>query len=307
MSTFARRFQPVIQTPPDVRLMNATSALLLVVVMLTVFAAGLWWMLRNPVFTFQRIVVHGQTTHTDAGSLRARALPQLTGNFFTLDVDDARAVFESMPWVERAVVWRRWPGLLDVTLQEHQPYAHWGASGGQMIDVNGQLFQTASGHADDGTAGLNLPTLTGPDGQSATVLTMYHDLDPVVAPLHARLATLELQGRGSWRAQLEDMSGTDSAAVGSSGAADAHTNPSTKNAQVRAIIELGSGTPAELVARLKTFVQTAPEVAARHQRGVADIEMADLRHVGGYALRIRGVSTDSSAASAGTRRPGGNG
>jgi len=32
-------------------------------------------------------------------------------------------------------------------------------------------------------------------------------------------------------------------------------------------------------------------VAARHQRPVAAIEAADLRHVGGYALRLRGVST----------------
>ena len=36
---------------------------------------------------------------------------------------------------------------------------------------------------------------------------------------------------------------------------------------------------------------TVEEVAARHQRTVDSVEAADLRHVGGYALRLRGVST----------------
>jgi cell division protein FtsQ len=299
MSFMPRRFQPVIQTPPDVRLMNVTSTLLFMAVLLAVCASGLWWLLRNPAFTFQRIVVHGQTEHTDAGSLRARALPRLSGNFFTLDMDETRAVFESLPWIERAVVWRRWPGLLDVTLREHQPYALWGVSGVQMIDVNGQLFEATPGRAH--AVRQSMPTLVGPEGQFATVLAMYRALAPLVTPLHARLAMLELQGRGSWRARLTGLE--DDGAAASSGNNPAGKGAvSGKNAGPRAVIELGSGTSAEMVARLKTFVATAPEVAARHQRGVADVEMADLRHAGGYALRLKGVGTEGNATPAGARR-----
>lgn len=58
-----------------------------------------------------------------------------------------------------------------------------------------------------------------------------------------------------------------------------------------AVIELGHGMPKDLAARLTQFVGTVKEVAARHQRGVDAVEAADLRHAGGYALRLRGVST----------------
>jgi cell division protein FtsQ len=162
-------------------------------------------------------------------------------------------------------------------LREHQPYARWGASGAQMIDVNGQLFEAAPGGANDPA----IPTLAGPDDQSATVLAMYRDLNPLVAPLHDRMAVLELETRGDWRAWLTGRS-----------------SPPGSGTAPDAVIELGAGTAAELAARLRTFVATVPMVAARHQRGVADIETADLRHVNGYALRLRGVDTTGDPAAA---------
>ncbi|MDR0458420.1 MAG: cell division protein FtsQ/DivIB [Burkholderiaceae bacterium] len=283
MSAMARRFQPAIQTPPDVRLMNATTALLLVVVALAAGAAGLLMLLRDPAFAIQRIVVRGQTLHNDAASLRARVLPRLTGNFFTLSLAQAQAAFQSAPWVERAVVWRRWPGLLDVVLQERKPYARWGASGDRMLDVNGQLFDAAmaSGVSDPGLAAL--PTLAGPDGQCAAVLALYGRLNPLVAPLHARLAGLQLQDQGSWRALL----------VRNGAPPDGAANPA-----LNAVVELGSGAPDELAARLQAFVATASRVAARHQRGVADIETADLDYSNGYALRLKGVGTTGAQAAA---------
>jgi cell division protein FtsQ len=274
MSTMAR-FQPVIQAPFDVRLMNATSALLLAAVLLATLMAGLWWLLRNPAFAIQRIVVQGQTAHNDAASLRASVLPHLKGNFFTLNMAQTQAAFQSAPWVEHALVRRRWPGLLDVALREYQPFARWGASGTRMIDVNGQLFDTGSSNRNDQQA-ASLPTLIGPDSQSAAVLAMYGKLEPLVAPLHARLAVLQLQGRGSWRAVL----------VG-----DPPFPESAAGAALDALIELGSGAPDELAARLQSFVATVPQVAARHQRNVADVETVGLDYPNGYTLRLRGVTT----------------
>jgi cell division protein FtsQ len=284
MSAMAR-FQPIVQAPLDVRLMNATSALLLAAVLLSALAAGLWWWLRNPAFAIQRIVVQGQTAHNDAASLRQRVLPHLEGNFFTLSMAQTQAAFQSAPWIERAIVRRRWPGLLDVALQEHQPFARWGASGARMIDVNGQLFDTGSSNSNDPQTAA-LPTLIGPNGQSAAVLAMYGKLEPLVAPLHARLTALQLQDRGSWRTVLVGSGQSSDSAIGRT---------------VDAVIELGSGAPDELAARLQTFVATVPEIAARHQRGVADIESADLNYPNGYSLRLKGVgtgTTDGQPASA---------
>jgi cell division protein FtsQ len=286
MNAMASRFQPVITLPFDVRLMNATSVLLLIAVLLGAGAAGLWQWLRNPAFAIERIVVSGQTEHNDEASLREHVLPYLNGNFFTLDLGRTQVAFQSAPWVERAVIWRRWPGLLNVTLQEHQPYARWGASGERMMDVNGQLFDTGSGGAS-GLEASAWPTLIGPDARAELVLATYRKLAPLVPSLgtktHTRLAALQLQDRGNWRALLADE--------GAPGEA------------LNALIELGAGTPDELAARLQTFTATAPDVAARHQRAVTDIKTADLGYPNGYALRLKGVgTTDGQRAATAARR-----
>ena len=41
-------------------------------------------------------------------------MQKLKGNFFTLDLAEAKRVFESVPWVRQAVVSRVWPNRLTV-------------------------------------------------------------------------------------------------------------------------------------------------------------------------------------------------
>ena len=83
--------------PFDVRLMNFTTAVLASGLLLAAVAAGLWWVLRNPMFTIGQITVTGDTRHNSAASLRAAVEPRLKGNFFTLDLGAAQAAFERAP------------------------------------------------------------------------------------------------------------------------------------------------------------------------------------------------------------------
>ena len=245
--------------PLDVRLMNLTASLLVTGFVLACVAAGLWWALRNPAFAIERITVGGDTTHNSAASLRASVAPKLSGNFFTLDLAAAQAAFQAVPWVRRAMVQREFPNQLHITLQEHVPVAHWGEGDSELVNQQGEVFEVGDTDAGEG----RIPRLQGPEGQASVVLAMLQQLNPLVAPLDARLTGLTLQARGNWVAQLDRG----------------------------AVIELGHGTAPELAARLSQFVGTVKEVAARHQRTLDAVEMADLRHVGGYALRMRGVTT----------------
>ena len=246
--------------PVDVRLMNVTTSLLVTCLVLGCIAAGLWWVLRNPAFAIRQIVVAGDTAHHSAASLRAAVAPRLAGNFFTLDLTAAQGAFQSAPWVRKAVVQREFPGRLNVTLQEHVAVAHWGDDETRLVNSFGEVFDAAGGNDLDDS---ELPVLAGPEGQSTSVLAMHRLLNPLVTPLDTEIAGLALQSRGNWQAELDNG----------------------------ALIELGHGTAPELAARLTQFVATVKEVAARHQRGVDAVEAADLRHAGGYALRLRGVST----------------
>ena len=244
--------------PVDVKLMNLTASLLVTALVLGCLAAGVWWFVRQPAFSIRQITVDGDTTHNSAAGLRASVAPRLAGTFFTLDLSAAQSAFQTVPWVRRAVVRREFPGQLHVTLQEHVPVARWGEDDAHMVNSFGEVFETGGDGEDDA-----LPALIGPEGHAAEVLAMYRLLDPLAAPLGARLNEVALQSRGNWRVVLD----------------------------AGAVVELGLGTPDQLAARFRQFVSTAKEVAARHQRPVAAIEAADLRHVGGYALRLRGVST----------------
>jgi len=248
-----------LSAPVDVKLMNLTASLLVAALVLGCLAAGLWWFVGHPAFAIRQITIDGDTAHTSAATLRASVAPRLAGTFFTMDLAAAQSAFQSAPWVQRAEVRREFPNRLHVTLHEYAPVARWGSDDddARMVDSRGQVFE-AGGDADE-----DLPTLLGPDGHAPEVLAMFRLLEPLVTPLDARLTEVALLARGNWRVALD------------SGAS----------------IELGQGTPDELAARLKQFGATAKEVAARHQRPVEAIEAADLRHVGGYALRLRGVST----------------
>jgi cell division protein FtsQ len=256
---------PTLPVPLDVKLMNLTASVLFVICAVSGLAAVAWWALRHPAFALAGITVQGDTSHNNAVTLRANVTPRLSGNFFTVDLASARAAFEAVPWVRRAVVRREFPNRLGVTLQEHQPVAYWGEEGeSRLLNSYGEVFEA---NVDD-VEQDDLPRLSGPVSQAPDVLAMYRLLKERFAPLDLGLESLELTGRGSWRAVLD----------------------------TGAEIELGRGGLDEVGARVDLFVHTLTQVTSRYGRRPDALESADLRHAQGYAVRIRGITTVSPDA-----------
>ena len=246
--------------PLDVKLMNVMSSLMVVAVVLLLVAAFFWWLVRLPLFALAGITVRGDVEHHNAVTVRANVAPKLNGNFFTVDLNQARQVFEGLPWVRHALVQREFPNRLRVILQAHSPLAYWGAEGeGRLINSQGEVFEANLGDLEDD----ELPRLSGPDNQSSEVLVMYQALQQPATALGGMLMGLDLTPRGSWRMTM------------SSGAR----------------IELGRGNKTEVLERLDALVKTLPQVASRLGRKVSALEVADLRYDTGYALRMRGVTT----------------
>ena len=113
-----------------------------------------------------------------------------------------------------------------------------------------------------------MPRLSGPDSQSQQVLSMYLALAPVFKNLTMALDSLELTDRGSWRARFNHG----------------------------AVIELGRGSEDDVMERMQRVSKTLAQVTQKLGRKVTAIESADLRHDNGYALRMRGVSTQDVTA-----------
>ncbi|NDZ14706.1 cell division protein FtsQ [Variovorax sp. WS11] len=248
-----------IPVPFDVKLMNVTATLVYALFALVLLAAGAWWVLRQPFFPLAGIKVDGEVTHNNAVTLRANVAPQLAGNFFTVDLAKARAAFESVPWVRKAVVRREFPNKLRATLTEHAPVAHWGdEADSRLINGFGEVFDANVAEVDD-----DLPRLGGPPEQAGQVLGMYRVLQPLFSPYELAIDQLKLSSRGSWSVVLDSG----------------------------AVLELGRGRSEEVAARTQRFLVTVAPVAKQYGRSVSAVEGADLRHNEGYALRLRGVTT----------------
>ena len=246
--------------PLDIRLMNMAAASLLAVFVLLLLGGTVWWLLRHPVFAIQAITVQGEVTRNNAITLRANVVPQLQGNFFTIDLHQTKEAFEAVPWVRGAVVHRDFPNRLRTVLVEHEPMALWGdESANKMVNQQSQVFEANVEDVDID----KLPRLRGPDVQSQTVVHMYRHLLPMFEAVDMGIDQLELTPRGSWRV-LTDRG---------------------------ALLELGRGTEAEMAAQLQVFFKTLAQVTARYGRTPNALAGADLRHKDGYALRLRGVTT----------------
>ena len=243
--------------PLDVRLMTlATSALGWALVAMVLAGAGLW-AVRHPVWTLQSIEVHGELQHQNEVTFRAHMASRLRGSFLTLDLNEVKAVFESVPWVRKAVVQREFPNRLKVTIEEHRAVAWWGQSGAsRLVNREGEVFEASA--EDDETD--QLPELSGPDGQAPRVKELYGRLDKTFKRLDMELQRLELTAQGGWRAMLDNG----------------------------AKLELGRGEPSDLEARVLQFATTLTQVTARHGR---NLEAADLRYPSAYAVRLRGITT----------------
>lgn len=246
--------------PLDIRLMNMLSSLLVTTVVLAYLAAGGAWMLRHPMFTLRLITVEGEVIRNNALTLKTNVVPHLSGNLFTLKLEQVREIFEAVPWVRSAVIRREFPDRLRVLLQEQHPVALWGEEGGStLLNQQGQVFEANLGEVEADA----LPRLKGPEDQSLQVLEMYQALRPVLQAADMDMDELELSPRGSWKL----LTGHG------------------------AVLELGRGQPQELVPLVQEFLRTLPQVTSRYERTPRSLLAADLRHKDGYALRLQGVTT----------------
>jgi len=256
--------------PSDIRLMNAVSALLVAALVATAAWGVLRWVVRLPAFNLRAIQVEGDVSRNSVASLRANALPRLHGSFLSMSLKDGRAAFEAVPWVRRAQLTRVWPMRLRVNLEEHRAAAYWeartdgadsateAAAERALVNSFGEVFQANLGDVEDET----LPVLAGPAQTAGTILQMWRALSPAAEKLGEGIDRLDLSGRGSWRATL------------GSGA----------------VIELGRGSETDVVERFGRFAQSITQVTATYR---SPLLSADLRHADGYAVKLRGVTTQT--------------
>lgn len=251
----------------DARTINLIANTLAVLAVAAMLAAGVVWMAQRPYFALRGIELESAPDsplhYVSTGAVRSSIVGHLNGNFFTVDLNKARSLFETVPWVRHAAVRRIWPNILRVRIEEQQPLALWNEN--QMINTWGEAFTANMGELEDDS---ELPQFSGPEGSEELVVQRYAELARWFAPLNLHVTELELSPRYAWRATLSNDMVLD---LGRDPAADA-TDP------------LGIPGALPFAARIQRFVQAWPAVQAKLDG--REVQQADLRYPNGFALAL---------------------
>lgn len=157
----------------------------------------LYVVVHLPVFPLRTVQVEGELRHVTREQVALIVKRHLAGNFFTVDLAQARDAFRKLPWVRNVKVRRRWPDRLEVVVEEHRALARWGDIA--LVNTHGELFQAASDE--------ELPVFYGPGDGVREVAAQYGRFSALLAPTGMRVVQLALSPRRAWQI------GTDSGMV----------------------------------------------------------------------------------------------
>jgi cell division protein FtsQ len=206
-------------------------------------------LVRLPLFPLREVVVTSPVQRVTASQLAKAARTAVVGNFFTVDLEQVRRGFETLPWIRSVQVRRRWPSGIELSIEEQQAAAVWNAGGTQsrLVNKTGEVF------AASGSEGL--PHLAGPEGTAPDVLQRYREFAAVVAPVGRKPDSVALSSRLAWQVRLDDG----------------------------LVIELGRDRQKSQAGdRLRRFVSVYRETLARLPLPAATV---DLRYPNGFTVR----------------------
>ncbi|HYN27420.1 MAG TPA: cell division protein FtsQ/DivIB [Burkholderiales bacterium] len=174
--------------------LNRAAGLLYGAAALLIVCGCVHYVVHLPVFPLREIRVIGDVGHVTNEQVAAVIARELRGNFFTVDLAQAREAFEKLPWVRKVNMRRQWPDRLEVAVEEHQPLARWGSTA--LVNAHGEVFEAA--------ISSTLPVFFGPEGTAAEVVARYAEFDRLLVPIGRKVVLIALSARRAWQLRLDD-------------------------------------------------------------------------------------------------------
>lgn len=143
----------------------------------------------------EQLILEGAVEYVTVTELEAKLAPALQASFLTLDLDEVREQLESVPWVYRAGVRRRWPNTVVIEIEEQRPIARWGVDG--FLNHQGEYFP---GAFDDRWS--ELARLEGPEGSERDMTRRYQSLEGLLEPTGLHVVALHEDSLGQISAEL---------------------------------------------------------------------------------------------------------
>lgn len=159
-----------------------------------------YWIVQHPYFRIAHIDIRAQ----DGGILKKAQIeqiftavrPELTGSFFTVDLQAAQKAAMTQPWVRSVKIDRIAPATVRLEITEYEAAARWIREGepAGLIAADGAVFQAASTE--------KLPELDGEFSDLPAMLAQYKLFESRLKPLRLDIKQLQYKPYGSWAAML---------------------------------------------------------------------------------------------------------
>lgn len=233
-------------------------------VVAVVYAGSLLKDIERPeILPVNEVTVKGELRFLDRAQIESTVKNNITGDYFTVDLNKVREILLQEPWVENVSLRRRWPASLTVLVDEQVPVAYWNDDG--YINETGNVFKPANIDKK-----LNLPKLNGPEGQHNNVWKFMNVLYKETALLNFEVVRLDLDDRRAWRMLI-------SSNIDSEKTTD-YAEPERDYIEVK----LGRF---DTEKRMQRFIRILPALSVEKEFVENEIKAIDMRYPNGFAVR----------------------
>ena len=151
------------------------------------------YVLRLPVFSLDAVELVATPDRVSVEQIQHVVREQVSGNFFTVDLERTRQAFEKLPWVRKVSVRRKFPWCLQVEVEEQVALARW--NGTALVNTYGEVFAAATDEV--------LPVFIGQQDTSNRVMQIYSELNETLQPMQLQIAQISLSPRYAWQIKLD--------------------------------------------------------------------------------------------------------
>lgn len=176
--------------------LGGVAFLMMVFVAVWLFAMAVYdWLLDEQKVPLKQVQVSGELTWLLPQDIEAAIRQNQPHSLFGINVDQAHADIEELPWVYQASIRKSWPDTLKVYVIEQEAVARWNQD--LLLNRFGGIF-----NAD--FTGEKLPLLFGPGGSELTVLEGFKAMQGLLQNSGLVIDELSLSERYAWNLELHN-------------------------------------------------------------------------------------------------------
>lgn len=141
--------------------------------------------------------VAGPLANVQETDIRTALAPEMNTSLIYIDLERLQSRLERIDWVKDARIRREWPDTLHIRVTEQRAIARWRDEA--LLSEEGALFSP-----DDVGRYLELPYLSGPDGEEYEVMSHYRRFSRLLYSHGLKISSLQVDARGSWSMTLNN-------------------------------------------------------------------------------------------------------